>query len=111
MPASPLLFPRENIMSTNRTRLIVKLSGNVTRAAVAACLLVLAGAGNAADAAKSVGIDENGMNKTAIPGDDFYGFTHGGWLSRTGIPADRGGSGAGAPLAGAAHLGTICPIQ
>ncbi|HEX9389884.1 MAG TPA: M13 family metallopeptidase [Usitatibacteraceae bacterium] len=98
-------------MSTNRTRLIVKLSGNVTRAAVAACLLVLAGAGNAADAAKSVGIDENGMNKTAIPGDDFYGFTNGGWLSRTEIPADRGGWGAGAELAEATNLRIIALIE
>ena len=53
----------------------------------------------AAEPAKTLGLDERGMNKTAMPGDDFYAYANGTWLAATEIPADRGSWGAGSALA------------
>jgi predicted metalloendopeptidase len=58
----------------------------------------LAFAANAPVPAKSAGIDEAGMNKSAVPGDDFYGYANGAWLATAEIPADRGSWGAGSIL-------------
>ncbi|HVS52126.1 MAG TPA: M13 family metallopeptidase [Opitutaceae bacterium] len=55
-------------------------------------------AANAPAAAKTSGIDQAGMNKSAVPGDDFYGYANGTWLATAEIPADRGSWGAGAIL-------------
>ncbi len=46
----------------------------------------------------AAGIDPAGMNKAAIPGDDFYAFANGTWLDTTEIPADRGSWGSGSVL-------------
>ncbi len=35
------------------------------------------------------GIDIGGMDRSVSPGDDFFGFTNGGWMKTTEIPADR----------------------
>lgn len=35
------------------------------------------------------GFDEQGMDKSVAPGDDFYGFANGGWAKATAIPADK----------------------
>ena len=43
----------------------------------------------AAEPARTPGIDLTGMNRTAVPGDDFYGYANGAWLAATEIPADR----------------------
>ena len=37
------------------------------------------------------GIDLTAMDKSVIPGDDFYHFANGAWIARTEIPADRAG--------------------
>src|SRR4051812_9148368 len=42
----------------------------------------------------SPGIDIGGMDRSVEPGDDFFGFTNGGWLKSTDIPADRTSFGA-----------------
>lgn len=37
----------------------------------------------------SFGFDTAGMDRSITPGDDFYGFANGTWVSNTEIPADR----------------------
>jgi predicted metalloendopeptidase len=37
----------------------------------------------------SSGIDVAGMDKSAVPGDDFYAYANGGWMKKTTIPADK----------------------
>ncbi len=37
----------------------------------------------------SSGIDVAGMDKSAVPGDDFYSYANGGWMKKTTIPADK----------------------
>jgi len=63
------------------------------KSALAAFLLVVAGVGSQVPAAepakKSPGVDVAGMDKTIRPGDDFYGYTNGGWMQATVIPPDR----------------------
>ncbi len=49
-------------------------------------------------ATPTLGIDEKGMNKSAVPGDDFYGYANGTWLATTEIPADQSSWGADAIL-------------
>jgi len=41
-----------------------------------------------------VGIDIAGMDRTVDPGDDFFGYSNGGWMKSTEIPADRTSFGA-----------------
>jgi predicted metalloendopeptidase len=45
------------------------------------------------------GIDVSGMDRSALPGNDFYRFANGGWEKRTVIPADRGAYGVGNEVA------------
>jgi len=40
------------------------------------------------------GFDEAGMDKSIVPGDDFYGFANGTWARNTPIPADKSSFGA-----------------
>jgi len=40
------------------------------------------------------GIDTAAMDKTAVPGDDFFAYANGGWLKTVEIPADQSGWGA-----------------
>jgi len=70
---------------------------NALRTTFATGLLALATATTAVSA--PLGIDVAGMNKAAVPGDDFYGYTNGTWLATTEIPADRGSWGGGSALA------------
>ncbi|WP_246623648.1 M13 family metallopeptidase [Sphingomonas colocasiae] len=35
------------------------------------------------------GFDENGMDKSVKPGDDFYAYAGGGWVKNTPMPADK----------------------
>ena len=37
----------------------------------------------------SFGFDAEGMDRSIVPGEDFYGYANGGWMKKTGIPADR----------------------
>jgi endothelin-converting enzyme/putative endopeptidase len=45
------------------------------------------------------GIDLTAMDKSVVPGDDFYHYADGAWIARTEIPADRAGLSVFAMLA------------
>jgi predicted metalloendopeptidase len=49
-------------------------------------------------AARSPGIDVAGMDRSVKPGDDFFAYANGTWLSETEIPPDRSSYGAGSIL-------------
>jgi putative endopeptidase len=40
------------------------------------------------------GVDEAGMDRNVVPGDDFYGYVNGVWEKNTPIPADKANYGA-----------------
>jgi len=52
--------------------------------------------GNATQQAQGtgIGIDLASMDKSIVPGDDFYHYANGSWLKKTQIPADRSSIGA-----------------
>src|SRR4029078_1492700 len=52
--------------------------------------------GNATQQAQVTGIGINlaSMDKSVVPGDDFYHYANGTWLKNTQIPADRSSIGA-----------------
>ncbi|RYE98272.1 MAG: M13 family peptidase, partial [Oxalobacteraceae bacterium] len=52
-----------------------------------------------AAADKGAATDTAPANATLRPGDDFFAWANGGWLSKTDIPADRSSWGAMASLA------------
>ena len=35
------------------------------------------------------GVDLTAIDKSAVPGDDFYAYANGAWMKRTAIPADQ----------------------
>jgi endothelin-converting enzyme/putative endopeptidase len=47
-----------------------------------------------ADAEMTIGINVAAMDKSVTPGDDFYAYANGRWMSSTEIPADRSSIGA-----------------
>jgi predicted metalloendopeptidase len=51
--------------------------------------LALAICAGAALADTPVGVDTGAMDRSAMPGDDFYTYANGGWMKRTAIPADQ----------------------
>ena len=67
-------------------------------------------AGSAAPA-KAPGIDEAGMNRSAVPGEDFYAYANGTWLTTTEIPADRGSWGAGSALSEETNARLVALIE
>jgi putative endopeptidase len=56
-----------------------------------AALAFAAAAASAQTAPVTHGIDLTAMDKSVVPGDDFYHFADGAWIARTEIPADRAG--------------------
>jgi putative endopeptidase len=44
--------------------------------------------------AKAYRVDVGGMDRAVRPGDDFYGYANGGWMTSTEIPADRAAYGS-----------------
>jgi predicted metalloendopeptidase len=44
------------------------------------------------------GIDLSGLDRSALPGDDFFAHANGGWLKTTEIPPDRASYGVGSAL-------------
>src|SRR5215472_1048934 len=74
-----------------------KISMKLSLAAVFTLLLVASWVSNSAQeqAAKPVahGIALANMDRSVVPGDDFYAFANGGWIKRTSIPPDRAGVG------------------
>jgi predicted metalloendopeptidase len=68
--------------------------------ASAVALTLAAAAASAQPALKPhpPGIDLAGMDRSVKPGDDFFAYSNGGWLTSTEIPADRSAWGSGAEL-------------
>jgi putative endopeptidase len=56
-------------------------------------LLLICGVGSTARCAKAApkapAVDAAGMDRAIRPGDDFYGYSNGGWMKATVIPPDR----------------------
>jgi predicted metalloendopeptidase len=50
-------------------------------------------------AAVPAGIDLDGMDRSVLPGDDFFSWANGGWVKATEIPADRSSWGSGGEMA------------
>jgi predicted metalloendopeptidase len=53
----------------------------------------------AGSAAATVGLDLDGMDRSVMPGDDFFAYANGTWIKNTEIPPDRASYGAGAMMA------------
>src|SRR5450432_1350962 len=49
--------------------------------------------------AAAPGPDVAGMDRAVAPGDDFFAYANGGWVSATAIPADKARWGVGAIMA------------
>ena len=56
-------------------------------------------------------IDLVGMDKSVAPGDDFNGYTNGGWTKSTPIPADKSGYGIDAILTDETRKRTLSLIE
>ena len=39
--------------------------------------------------AYAAGVDMTAIDKSVVPGDDFYSYANGNWIKRTEIPADQ----------------------
>jgi predicted metalloendopeptidase len=52
-----------------------------------------------APATTGPGLDLSGMDRSVAPGDDFFRYANGAWMSATEIPADRAATGPDAALA------------
>jgi predicted metalloendopeptidase len=49
-------------------------------------------------AAYAPGVDLSGMDRSVVPGDDFFAYANGAWEKTTDIPADRASWGTGQEL-------------
>ena len=74
-------------------------------------LAILSGLLSSLTVMAATGIDEMGMNKSVVPGDDFYGYANGAWTNATEIPADRGNWGTGAALGEETNLRLVALIE
>ncbi|HYX20177.1 MAG TPA: M13 family metallopeptidase [Thermoanaerobaculia bacterium] len=54
--------------------------------------------GGAAAPAPGYRVDVAGMDRSVLPGDDFFAYANGGWIRTAEIPADRSSWGAGSML-------------
>jgi putative endopeptidase len=72
----------------------------LSRTAATAALLLTAGSfGSASDGAAAVrGLDVAGIDRSVVPGDDFFRYANGTWLKTTEIPADRSSWGSDGEL-------------
>jgi putative endopeptidase len=57
------------------------------------------------------GLDLAGMDRTAVPGVDFYAYANGSWLGKTSIPPDRASFGTGAIVSDRTEKRTVELIQ
>ncbi len=64
-----------------------------TTFAPALALLVACSCATTRSPASRSGLDLSGMDRAAVPGDDFYGFANGAWQARAVIPPERSSSG------------------
>lgn len=62
-------------------------------------------------AAPARGLDLAGMDRSVLPGNDFFAHANGAWLRRTVIPADRGSYGVGEEVADRTDKRTAALIQ
>jgi predicted metalloendopeptidase len=70
--------------------------------ALAFCLIVpalVAAPPKEGKPAPAQGLDLAGMDRSVVPGNDFYGFANGTWVKHTKIPADRAAFGVGNEVA------------
>ncbi|WP_306600094.1 M13 family metallopeptidase [Geothrix sp. 21YS21S-2] len=57
------------------------------------------------------GLDLQGMDRTKVPGDDFFAFANGAWLRAAAIPPDRSSTGVGTQLAELTALRTAAIVK
>ena len=79
----------------------------LTRLSLAVAILVPA----ALFAQQEHGIQIQNIDKSVVPGDNFYLYANGDWIKRTEIPADRAGIGVFSTLADAANQNTAAIIK
>ncbi|MGR6327812.1 M13 family metallopeptidase [Sphingomonas sp. XXL09] len=77
-----------------RTLLIAGLLGATAVAGVVHAQNAASTAATGAPQIGRFGFDEQGMDKSVAPGDDFYAFANGTWAKTTAIPADKASFGA-----------------
>ena len=66
----------------------------VSTLALSACNTKPGGNATQQEQGTGIGIDLASMDKSVVPGDDFYHYANGSWLKKTQIPADRSSIGA-----------------
>ena len=66
----------------------------VSTLALSACNTKPGGNATQQEQGAGIGIDLASMDKSVVPGDDFYHYANGSWLKKTQIPADRSSIGA-----------------
>ncbi len=76
------------------TGVTAALSQSTTAAPVAAQPATAEPAAKAGPTFGAFGFDEQGMDRTVAPGDDFYAYANGGWAKATPIPADKSNYGS-----------------
>ncbi len=76
------------------TGVTAALSQSTTAAPAAAQPATAEPAAKAGPTFGSFGFDEQGMDRTVAPGDDFYAYANGGWAKATPIPADKSNYGS-----------------
>src|SRR5215472_17498805 len=97
---------------------MVKISMKPTllRCMAAACVLLVVSliavsAQEQAAAPPGHGISIENMDRSVVPGDDFYLFANGGWIKRTEIPPDRPSIGVFSRLSDMANKRTAGIIE
>jgi putative endopeptidase len=65
---------------------------------LAGIAICVAGTGLSMAAAPATGLDLAGIDRSVVPGNDFFRYANGSWLAATQIPADRSSYGTGAML-------------
>jgi putative endopeptidase len=68
---------------------------SLTRTLALPVLLLLTLNASAAPATPEAGLDFSGIDRNVAPGDDFFRYANGAWLTKTEIPADRAAWGYG----------------
>jgi putative endopeptidase len=76
---------------------VLRVSSRTTL--IAAVLLTAGSFGSATDVEAVRGLDVAGIDRSVVPGDDFFRYANGNWLKTAQIPADRSTWGTGAELA------------
>jgi predicted metalloendopeptidase len=75
---------------------VLRVSSRTT--IIAAVLLTAGSFGSASDEVAVRGLDAAGIDRSVVPGNDFFRFANGNWLKKAEIPADRSTWGTAAEL-------------